>query len=95
LNQFLRFHDCGEIFREICLHSLCAQTIIVLLEHMRRLKKLLERGLIQKGLALRAGGSLDQANEKLQPAGESGKPIVMQSINQTALPRQTLKFALF
>ena len=95
LNQFLRFHNRGEIFREVCLHSLCAQTIVVLLEHMRRLEKLLERGLVQKGLTLRAGGSLGQANETLQPAGESGNPIVMQSINQTDLPRHTPKFALF
>ena len=58
LNQFLGFYDRGKIFGEVGMDFLSAQTIIVLLEHIRSGEKLLKRGLIKKRLTLRAGSSL-------------------------------------
>jgi hypothetical protein len=70
------------------------QAIIVLLEHVGCGEKLLKRSLVKLRLSLRAGSSLGHDRITRQPVGDPEAPIVMQSINQTGLPKPTLKFPL-
>src|ERR1700730_3223329 len=63
LNQFLSFYNGREILSEVFVEVLGSQAVIVVLEHERCGEKLLERGLVEKRLTLRAGSSLRHASE--------------------------------